>query len=417
MDNNTITPEDAPGFKYLLGHNIFTQVAKQFTAPGMVLPWAFAAIGGPHSLAALILPINNTGSFIAQLTSGSVLESFRLRKNILLVLSASIGLLLFLISLTAMDSGATWTLALFLPLAFVMGLCSGIRSVALKDLMAKVLGTQGMRRLISIGASIGGLVTLVIAGITHLVSGNTDTGDGHLLQIWLGATLFFVSALFFLGVAEKETPKTTVHNDSKSGFKASFSPLMQSDWYPKYLALQVLFLSVSLAVPFYSIHATTLHNNSATTITVFIFAMAISALVSKFFWDPMQGRGVRFQLVLSAALAATAAAYSLVIEFIPALQTPYFHGMAFFLVGLATKGVLVAQTVYFNDNVFEEERTRYLGMNGALMALLGIAGSFVIGILATTTHIKYALLTLLVLNILSGLFVSLPSTLVENRTD
>lgn len=403
------------GFNCLLGHNIVTQVAKQFTAPGMVLPWAFAAIGGPHSLAALILPINNTGSFVAQLSSGSILASFKLRKYVALLLSASIGLLLFLLSVTTMGSATAWTLALFLPLAFVMGLCSGTRSVALKDLMAKTLGTEGVRRLISIGGSVGGLITLLIAAATHFLSANAESSNSHLLQIWMGATLFVVSALFFLGVNETETP---VNRDKRNqtGLKASFRALMQSSWYPKYLTLQILFLSVSLAVPFYSIHATTLHKNSASTLSVFIFAMAMGALLSKFFWDPLKARGVRFQFVVSAALTAVAAAYSLAIEFTPALQSPYFHGVAFLLVGLSSKGVLVAQTVYFNDKLSAEERTQYLGMNGALMALLGILGSFFIGVLATTTHIKYALLTLLVLNIASALYASLPSTLDEKSS-
>lgn len=416
MENQEITPENSLGFKCLLGHNILTQVAKQFTAPGMVLPWAFAAIGGPHSLAALVLPINNAGSFIAQLTSGSFLDSFRLRKNILLFLSASIGLLLFLISLTAMSSQTAWALSLFLSLAFVMGLCSGVRSVGLKDLMAKALGTAGMRRLISIGGSIGGLITLVIATLTHFMSGDSESSHSHLLQIWMGAALFIVSALFFLGVAEQENP-IKKDNENKKGFKESLRPLMNSNWYPKYLVLQTLFLSVSLAVPFYSIHATTLHKNSASTLSVFIFAMALGALVSKFFWDPFRDRGVRFQLILSAGLSGSAVAYSLALEMLPAIQTPYFHGLAFFLVSLASKGVLVGQTVYFNDQVSSDQRTRFLSINGALMALLGIVGSFAIGILATATHIKFALLTLLVLNILAGVFASLPSSLVVKETN
>lgn len=415
MDSNPTPSETSSDFRYLLGHNILIQVAKQFTAPGMVLPWAFAAIGGPHALAALVLPLNNTGSFIAQLTSGSVLDTFRLRKNVLLLLSAALGVLLLLISMTAMDSNTSWALFLFLPLAFVMGLCSGIRSVALKDLMAKVLGKTGTRNLIAIAASAGGLITLTIATGTHFLTGSSDSEHSHLLQIWMGAALFFFSALFFFGVNEQEKV-LAAGKDVDKRLKSMFLHMMQSTWYPKYLVLQSLFLSVSLAVPFYSIHATTLHDNSASTLSVFIFTMALGALVSKFFWDPLQGRGVRFQFVLSAALAATAAAYSLAIEFTPALQTPYFHGLAFFLVGLAAKGVLIAQTVYFNDNVSDHERTHYLGMNGALMALLGIAGSFVIGVLATTTHVKFALLTLLILNIASGLMASIPSYLTEKAT-
>jgi len=390
-------------FKFFIGQDISGQVANQFASPYLVLPWVFVTIGGPHFLTALILPINQAGSFISQLMAGTVLASFPLRKWIVLALNIAIGVLLILVSTTTMHLPLTWTLILFLPMTLALGLCSGIKSVAIQDLMAKTFNREEMGKLLSLGNSLGGVLILVLAAITHFSNPNPESMHNHLVTIWMGATLFVVSGLFLFGILEKESP---VHVEKKPKFNFSEGLLLvkNSPWFLKFLVLKTLCVSVVLVLPFFSIHTTTLHKNSASTLSVFIFATALGALVSKPFWDPLQKREMRFQFSLAAALAGVAAFYSLVIEFFPALQTPYYHAPAFFLAMLANNGFSIACVIYFNDNVSEEDRPKYLGINGAIMSVVGIAGCFLIGILATMTHIKFSLMVLILLNILAGLY-------------
>jgi hypothetical protein len=409
---NTLMLHPRKHLRYFIGQNISARIANQFADANLVLPWFFTAIGGPHFLASLILPLMHAGVFVSQLMASTILEAFALRKWIVLTSYMATALLLVLLSITTMHLPLGLTLILFLAMNLALGLLNGIRKVALLDLMAKIINRKEMAGHLTLENSLGGILILVLAGIIHFLNPNPESIHSHLLQISIGSTLFVVAGLFLFGVAEKESP---VHLKKKFNFNEGFQLVTNQPWFLKFLTLKTLFLSVGLAPAFYSIHAATLHKNSASTLSVFIFASALGALVSKPFWDPLQKTGIRFQFSLAAAIAGVAGFYSLVIEFVAALRTPYYHAPAFFLIILAVTGNTISRVIYFNDKVPEEDRTKYLGVDGTIMTVISITGSFLIGILATMTHPKFSLMVLILLNILAGFYCYFSSCFKESQ--
>ncbi len=390
-------------FNLLIGHNSLILLARQFSAPNLVLPWIVASIGAPHLLAALILPLFKAGSFFSQLLAGAIVSAFRQRKWIVIILIFVIGCLLLLVSTVIMRLSLVWVFILFPVITLVMGFSKGIAVVASQDVNAKSIPKEQMGKLLSLVNSLGGFLTLCVAALTHFLGRHPESMPSHLTHIWMGAAFYATAGLLLIPFQETESP-ITVTTTSKFDLREDFKLIMKAPWFIRFMKMRVLFLSVTLALPFYAIHATTLHNNSASNLSVFIFATALGALVSTPVWGPLLKQGLKANLSLSAAMAAIAGIYCVSIEFVPRWQTPYMHAPAFFLIMLANKGLSISTTLFLQENLPKNNRPRYLGLNGAIIGVIGIAGAFLIGLAAQMTHISIGLMVLIALNIVAGLF-------------
>lgn len=390
-------------FNLLIGHNSLILLARQFSAPNLVLPWIVVSIGAPHLLAALILPLFKTGFFFSQLLAGAIVSAFRYRKWIVMVLIFVIGFLLILVSKVITHLSLAWVFILFPVITLVMGFCKGIAVVASQDVNAKSIPKEQMGKLLSLVNSAGGFLTLCVAALTHFLGLHPVSAPSQLTHIWMGAAFYATAGLFLIPFQETESP-ITVTTKPKFDLREDFKLIKEIPWFVRFLGMRVLFLSVTLALPFHSIHATTIHNNSASNLSVFIFATALGALVSTPVWSPLLKQGLKANLSLSAAMAATAGIYSMGIEFVPRWQIPYVHAPAFFLIMLANKGLSISTTLFLHENLPKINRPRYLGLNGAILGVIGIAAAFLVGLVAQMTHISIGLMVLIALNIVAGLF-------------
>jgi hypothetical protein len=152
-------------------HNFIAQVSAQALSkigdtlddPKVVLPWLLGALGAPHSLVGLLVPIRESLALLPQMLVGGYIRRYAVRKYWWVAASAVEGLCVLLmagVALIGMDGGpAGWTI---IALLTVFSLARGVASIAAKDTMGKTVSKGRRGRVSGHAATVSGIAAAAV---------------------------------------------------------------------------------------------------------------------------------------------------------------------------------------------------------------------------------------------------------------
>jgi len=393
-------------YRVLLSQGILNTAGYQFTSEKLVLPFLYTAAGLPAVFSGLLVPIAAIAKLGAQIIAAPVISAARNNKRFVGLAIMTTVLAVMLISATVNTMAANGLVAVFLLVATLMGAAGGVRSLAFKDMLGRILPIDRSNRLLFMQASIAGIIAIVVTLASLAILAPGTSAIAHQELIWLGIGLMTLSAIAMLAVREPAKPQAAESGarpegrsshiqELRNGFRAAFALA----WFRRFVVARTLFLSIELAMPFYSIHAATYHGNNSSGLNTFVIASSLGLVLGGIIWPRFDPRAIRLVLAAAAIVTLAGGALALTIEMKPDLQTPFIYAPVFVLVAIGTQGISTGRTLFLADAATDTERPFCIAVSSAVIGLIAVAVGAVLGILANLQGVAWPILSMIGLNI------------------
>jgi len=395
----------------LLGQGVSNNAANELTSVKLVLPFLYTSVGAPVFFAGLLVPLYTIAKIAVQIVVAPIIGAARTNKKFMVLAGLAIASALALISLTVDVVRAVWLVPIFLFAALAIGAANGLGSLAFQNLIGRVLPSERRSRLLFTQSSLAGIFAVIAALGSELILQPGTSTAAHQELIWLGIGLFVVAALLILAVREPPAHQQSGSagaRESKSRHLAelteSFRIAFALPWFDRFLVARTLFLSIELAMPFYSIHAATFHGNSVSGLNAFVIASSIGLVVGGLLW-PRIGKGsARRILVLAAGTACLGGLLAIAIELKLVSQGILLYAIVFVLISLGTQGTKNGRNLYLIGMAADEERPYCIAVANVTIGLVAIVFGAVLGALASYQGVAWPIFVLIALNILAAIY-------------
>lgn len=410
------TKDRNPHVRPLLVHGVSYEMIYRLAAPRTVLPFVFMTAGAPVLLAGMILPVLAVASTASRLGAAPFVASAKLKKTYMALGSMLIAASLALVALSSGTEATVLTLVVFLAATIIIGFGQGVAGLAYYAIMPALVDKDGRSWLMNTQNTLSAIVGIVLALFLHLYLKNTNPLDSHMALIWAGAA--FACFTIVAVVPIKEQPRDdkdreqTGDQHPETGFTArlksirnNFGRTIGHRWFRDFLILQTLFLSVSSTLPFYSIHAASLHKHSTGALSIFVVALSVGIIIGSPIMIRMSKKSLRMTMVFSAIMAAIAACLAIGLEFSQQFSHYYFYTPVFLLMSLASQGLAVTVSVYLGELAPESEREYFFAASYFVTGILGIIAATVLGFLAHFQDEVIPITIILAANIVGAFYV------------
>jgi hypothetical protein len=386
---------------YFLATGGLTALANRLASPQIVLPWVYQLIGGPLVLVSFLIPSVRMGGLITQITIIPTLLAMKLRKWAYVFASFLVAAILLIICFAALELKSVVAISVFFAGTLILGACNGIIQLTSQEVMAKSVRRKRIGLLLARQASIGGFLTLVLVTTTMYLLPDNGGKSQHLILIALAALVTVCAGITFALIHEPNSaaqPRHSIWAEIRRGWEL----YRTIPWFRRFFTTRALLLSVGLAAPFYAIHAAAEEQSSAQSLSLFVLATGVTNMFSGLIWSKMLSRDPTRVMFWSGVLAAVAGGVAMVRAIFPALSLLAVYVVVFALLELAVQGLTQSSKTYLALMTPADDRPRYLAISNALLGVLAVFVSGLIGIVAHSTHIYGALALLMALGLLAG---------------
>jgi len=396
-------------YRVLLGQGVSTNAARELTSVKLVLPFLYTSVGAPVFFAGLLVPIATAAKIGVQTFAAPLIGAARSNKKFLALAALATALALVLISLTLDLVTVPWLVAIFLFVALVLGASAGLGSLAFQNLIGRTLTHETRSRLLFTQSSLAGIFAMIVAFASQIVLKPGTSLVAHQELIWLGIGLFLISALVITAIREPPAPTDTSQQGGPrrrglAELGEGFRIALALGWFRRFLIARTLYLSIELAMPFFSIHAASYHGNSVIGLNAFVIASSIGLVVGGFFW-PRIGRGaVRTILILAACITCLGGLLAMAIELKLVSQGIFLYAIVFVLISLGAQGIQNGRTLYLIGTATDHERPYCIAVGSVTIGLIAIAFGALLGALGGFQGVVWPIFALMVLNILAALY-------------
>ena len=368
-------------------------------ALSLVIPWIGGHLGVAYILVALVVPLAQFGQIVAQLGVAPLISRVALRKRPVVGLGLVMAATLLAIfgAAVGLPPELAGIALLFCVLCFAVSL--GAFDVGYGDLLAKTISEASRGRLVAHCAALGGALTLLVSLAVLIFLPQVEGNQLELLWLavagWIGVVLAYAELT--------EPPSRTVRKPiTLAELSHGFRLIGSHPWFRRLLIGRALLLSVELAIPFYAIHAATLHDPTAQNLTVFVVASGIGVISSGLLWANMSNSA---RMVRGALCALLAGVLTLVIDAIEDWQIPYFHALVFTLLTLGGEGTIQGETTYMVDHAPADDRPALIATGNAVTWTLSIGVALLLGAAGHLHDIRTPLVVLMAFNVGAMLYV------------
>ncbi len=399
---------DRWNFRALLGQGALGNVGQQLASAGMVLPFLFAAVGGPIFVAGLLVPVYRGTGLISQILAVPIIDSAKLHKWYIAAAFLTMAVALGFLCLTARSVGPAPLVAIFFVVAAILGFCIALVGLATQVLLGRMLQAESQTTMLFAQAGLAGTLAIGFALFgEYFINSGSAVGE-HIELIWYGVGVTLLAAIVISIVRE---PARQVAQDGKAPWRAHLAQLpehfvtaFEQPWMRQFLVARTLFLSIELAIPFFAIHAATLYTGNSSSLNVFIIASGAGLLLGGIIWPRIGEKSLRLVMVLSAFTTAAAGVLAIVIATVPGWQSPFTHAAVFVLAGVGLEGIVNARTVYIVARTSEDERAACITVASVLTGLVGVVVAIAFSALAHLSGTVWPVWVIVGLNIVAALF-------------
>jgi hypothetical protein len=274
-----------------------------------------------------------------------------------------------------------WLNALWV-VAAVLGLLTGIASIAVVEVMSSALGSSEKATLSVVQSTGGAVLTLAITVVLGTFFLDPNGRDAHIALIWIGVTAMVVAALSLLRI--RPTGSGPAIRNTPVGILAALRarPDRKYPWVREFLITQVLFLSIALGTSFYSVHGATLHGQKSGALHYIVAVTAVGSLLFTALWTLSRHKAtIRGLLLTAAALGVCAAVAALVTDYSGAQALPILSGAVIVFAAAGGAATSSTRSTWMYLNLGQKDDTEVI-----------IFCQIVLGITATAVGLVFSML-------------------------
>ncbi|MGI9402442.1 MAG: MFS transporter [Rhizobiaceae bacterium] len=418
---------DRRNYSLILSSGVASSTAGQLISPTLVLPFLYLALDAPVIVAGLLLPFMWGASLIAELVAAPFLTRTTRAKIYVVLPTLFSAFALVALALSSEGASPLIIAALFLAVAVILGFCKGISNVGYGQLFGVVVPSDKRNRVTFTEAMAGGLVAILVVFVTQDFLASESPLQRHITVLWAGIVASIAGALIIYGVrlleeAEREEsevdPEKKAEPEKKShgikfgdslrqiasNLKQGLETGARYAWFRHYVAARILFLSVTLALPFFTIHASGFHKGTPHGLSILVVATSAGVVAGSLIWGWLAGRSRKQVMIASCFLGAAAILLALALDFTNMITRISLYAVAVFLVAFAGNGVVNGRYLYFIDMTKKKERPNLMALSDLVVGVLAIGLASILGIVAHYADPTIPLMVLLAFCLAAGFY-------------
>ena len=380
-------------------------IAARFTGVAIVLPFICIALGGPVLAATLIYPVWSVARLLGVLATPVLLGP---RRSTKWMLTACLGAAAVIMTINAVGSqilGSAMGFAFVLTGA-MLGFLVGVRGVCFMDLVSDALHSTEHGRLFVFRRIASCVVVVAVAGVDMLIFGVHAGSSAHIRLLWFGVLAMVISTVCgaLIGakaMGEHESATTPARTTVRASLHTGASQVRRHGWFRRYLVVQIVFVTTSLGVVFYSAHGASLYGGSAVSLHLILAFSALGLLAFGVAWLPIKHRvTVRGMYSFAAALSVLAAGLCVFADRWARADAEWLYGVIIALAAVVTLAIGSTQRVWLLRQMTEHRLIVISYSN----LLIGVAAALIaagLGFLAHLHGVIWPVYCVLVLSLLA----------------
>jgi hypothetical protein len=402
-------------YSVVLSSSVASAAAGQLVNPAVVLPFLYMSLGAPIVFAGLLYPFMKGASLLSGMLVAPFLEKqahARLSVCVPTLLSAAA---LAVIALWADSTPIPVAVALFIAVSVMLGLCRGVTNVGFGQLFGMVIPSHRRVPIAFTQSLLAGIAAITVVALTKDSLATNQPMQMQVTVLWAGIAATLIAAIVIITVrltddaSEESRPPAEADEEVKGilgKFRTGFETGARYPWFRRYLVARILFLSVTLALPFYTIHAASVHKTTPHGLSVLVIAASAGIVIGSIIWRRLAVRTQLYVMIASACTGAIAAALALFLEFTGGIANIALYAIAIVLVAVSANGIRNAIYLYFIDMTSESERPYLQGLADLIVGVMAISGAAVLGVLAQLAHPAFPLIAFLVLGLAAAYYTT-----------
>lgn len=385
----------------------------------MVLPFLYLALGAPQAIAGLLLPLVTAARLVSEIFVSPYLRRtdraipYVLRTNVVSAFALSA------IALFAAGLAEGLIALLFVAIALILGLCNGISTIGMSQVYGVAINEKQRDRIIFVQVAIAGIIVIAIVVGSRAIFAGDDPYDQHIVMLWIGIGAIMAACMAIFGTRifaefESSNGQTTVVTKQDKEKVAPLSQLAQGvktaiglEWFRRFVLARLLFLSVELAMPFYTIHASTFHLGTKHSLSTFVIAAAAGGSFGAVVWSAITRKSIVMTMAIGCAVAAVSATLALGLDFSGYAKNLWAYAVVIFLLSFGCGGVINGRYLYLIGMTEKSERPYLVALGDVAAGLIGIVFATGLGWLAHLQDERSPLIVLAILNVVALFFALL----------
>lgn len=403
-------PTEGRNYQLIFWSGSLATIGGQLVNPNLVLPFLYLALGPPTFFAGLLLPFVTGSRLIAEIFMSPFINRVTRAKLAVYVPNILTAAILSIVALFATNLPNLLIVLLFLTTAVVMGLCQGITSLGTSQIYGISVPQAKRNRMVFAQATISGVLAIAVVWVTRDLLASDQPMQRHIVVLWCGVVAMFAAGVSFAGVrlleveqAHAPTPKSKPKPlaELMTGFKTG----MAYTWYRKFLTARLIFVSVELAMPFYTIHAATFHVGTKHSLSYFVMAASLGMVLGSILWGWLSGRiSVKPVMWLGCLISAVSAILALAFTFLGYAQNVWIYALVILLLSLGGNGVIYGRYLYIIEKTSEQERPYLVALGDVSAGLIGMVFAAILGAVAHLHDPITPIFALAALNLIAMLY-------------
>lgn len=398
-------------FAAYVGSHVLTRFGDVLMNPKTTLTWLASLLGVPAGMQALLVPVREAGSLVAQPWLASLVKRRRRRLGLwmlgALLQAVGVASMAWLAAAEGLGSGAFSGGVLLLLLA-LFAVARGVCSVTSKDLLGRAVEARLRGRASGLASSISGAGVVAGAALGWTLVG--DELEPARLALWLLAA----SACWVLGAAWfRLLDEPDADTGASDGRAAGLALVLREPLLRRFVIARGLLLCSALAPPVF-VSLAQAGEGGARELVQFILLGGLAGMLGGFAWGRLADRSSRWTLAVAAAGASLVTATVALLAWQGAVGG-WHLAAAFLLVSIAHEGVRVGRKTWIVNIASDEQRVDYVAASNAAMGWLLLVVGGVSAAVATVS--QPAMLGLLALCGAAGGLLGLRLPEARGQTD
>ena len=356
---------------------VFFTVALSFASPSSVLPAFVSQLTTSAPVIGLVSTVWNGCWLLPQVVAARVIND-KPRKKPYLMMGTSGRIAFWVIALglwLGLAQRPGMMLALFFVCLAMFTTSDGLASVAWFDMLARAIPVKRRGRLMGIAQVIGGLAGLGTGVVITLILGSPrfPFPEDYALIFVLAGLAFVPSAIALALLRETETTKQDT-NRKKWGRNGWLTPLLRDATFRRLMAARMLVGMVSLATPFYVVHATEVLNLPGAFVGGFVAAQQVAGAASGALLGPISDhRGPRAVICIGSAIAIAGPLFALVAHLGDGSVLIRAYPLVYVAFGIYGSSTMLGFYNYLMEIAPDDVRPSYVGLSNTILGLLTLA--------------------------------------------
>jgi MFS family permease len=366
-------------------------VAISFVNPNTVMPAFVRTLTDSEPLIGLINSVLSATWLLPQLGVAAVITGKPRKKPYLIAAMFTGRPLYFLLGLAIWSGLARYPAAMLVAFFVCIGLfqmLDGMSAVPWYDMLARAVPITRRGRLLGTGQVIGGVLGIGVGALVSLILSAPQLpypANFALLFVLSSLTLFPAAVALSL-VREPEAPGAAEPHQAAAGLGEQLRQVWARDRnFRRLVASQWLVGLLSLALPFYVLHATDVVKLPEAALGWFVSAQMVGGIIAGVGLGWLTERkGPRPAIWLGALMALLSPLLALASHFAPGSLLAQAYPLIYLLIGATNSSRMLGALNYVLESAPKERISLYVSLYNTLAGVL-VPASFLGGVLLQAT--------------------------------